>query len=230
MAPLAPRALIVDPDAEQAKAFARRVQSETSLTPEVVRTRGAAEAWLDVKRPVLVFVTVDAAPGAVAASEGRKTVREIFLRHPEATLVALVGANIGPEEAADVLHAGAADLLEMPMSDARLGPRLRHLLDRREQDAETEARVARRLQRARAALVARRLDAAHAHARRALALDPLTPSAYNVLGIVAQLRLCLDDAQRLYRTALALDDRYGPARANLVNLTGFPKKLSVFEA
>ena len=76
---------------------------------------------------------------------------------------------------------------------------------------------------------ARRLDAAHAHARRALALDPLLPAAFNVLGVVAQLRLCIDDAQRLYRTALALDDRYGPARANLVNLTGFPKKLSAFE-
>ena len=50
-----------------------------------------------------------------------------------------------------------------------------------------------------------------------------------MLGVVAQLRLALPDAQRLYRTALALDDRFAPARANLVNITGFPKRLSAFE-
>ena len=106
---------------------------------------------------------------------------------------------------------------------------IRDRLDVHQRAAETEARVARRLKRAHDALAARRLEAAHAHARRALALDPLVPAAFNVLGVVAQLRLCLDDAQRLYRTALALNDRYEPARTNLVNLTGFPKHLSVFE-
>lgn len=229
MPTLAARALIVDPDVERASNVARRVRDETHLVPDVVRSSEAAEAWLDDKHAALVFVAVDAVPGQMATSEGRSTVRRIFLLHPEATIVALVGHEIGPEEAASVLHAGAADLLEVPVTDAKLGTRLRHLLDAHRKVAETEARVARRLRRAHDALAARRLDAAHAHARRALALDPLLPAAFNVLGVVAQLRLCIEDAQRLYRTALALDDRYGPARANLVNLTGFPKKLSAFD-
>ena len=228
MPALARRALIVDADADRAAAFAARVRAELDLAPEIVSQGAAATTWIDHKRPVLVFVAVDAAPGQVKDSEGRRVVRDLFLVHPEAILVALVGP-LHPEEAAALVHAGATDLLDAARTTAPLGKRLAHLLDGLGRATDDAARVARRVQRANEALAARRLGAAHAHARRALAIDPLSAAAFNVLGVVAQLRLALPDAQRLYRTALALDDRFAPARANLVNITGFPKRLSAFE-
>ncbi len=220
--------LLVDADDARARDLAGRIRALCHSVPTVVASVAAARDLLDTTPHGLVLLHLDAVTGHVEGSAALKGLRELFLLHPEASIVALVG-DLRPEEAAGVLHAGAADVLEVPITDLHLGRQLRHLLDVHGRAKASAERVERRLKRATEALVARRLGAAHAHARRALAVDPLLPAAYNVLGIVAQLRLRIEDAQRLYRTALALDNGFTPARANLVNLTGFPKRLSAFE-
>jgi predicted O-linked N-acetylglucosamine transferase (SPINDLY family) len=72
---------------------------------------------------------------------------------------------------------------------------------------------------------------AEAAIRRALAIDPASPPAWNLLGIIQQLNQDLDDAMRSYRHALAIDADYAEAVGNLGNamlLQGDPKAASEF--
>jgi Tfp pilus assembly protein PilF len=102
-------------------------------------------------------------------------------------------------------------------------------LDREAQTHLSTARYEDHIQQAKKSLKARRLEAALEHAKQALALNPSQPVPFNIMGIVMQLKMQVSEAQKYYRSALALDDAYAPARNNLEALSGFPKKLSQFE-
>lgn len=52
-------------------------------------------------------------------------------------------------------------------------------------------------------------------AKKALALDPSRPEAFNLLGALEELEQQWSAAQRYYRAALAFDPAYRPAQSNL---------------
>ena len=58
-------------------------------------------------------------------------------------------------------------------------------------------------------------DQAEEVLRQALALDDRQPAAYNLLGVLHEVRGERREAQNCYREALNLDERYAPARFNL---------------
>ncbi len=215
--------LVVDDDPELRHYFSDVLRHRLGLASIEVETGEEAFGVLD-RQPCGLAIVDLRLPGEDAV----EVVRRLFRFHPEVPIVGLIEAQ-GPEEAAEVILAGAAHVLAAPFSMDRVAERLRAVLDTDERTRDRNARVARRIHNAHTALHSRRLEAAAAHARRALALDAARPEPFNVLGIVAQLRLDVHEAQRFYRTALALDDQYGPAQFNLNALSAFPRRLSVFQ-
>lgn len=85
-------------------------------------------------------------------------------------------------------------------------------------ESDVEARRAERyearIERAKASLRARRMAAAEAHARRALAIDPDRPDAYNLIGVARESTSRRSEALRFYRIALELDPTHELARRN----------------
>lgn len=142
--------------------------------------------------------------------------------------VVLITAHGDVETAVQAMQAGAAGFVEKPFTPDQIRAVAARHLDREVQDREAAETFEAHLRRAREAVGDRRLEAAQEHARQALALRPDRPDPFNVLGVVAQLQMDVAEAQRYFRSALALDDAYGPARRNLENLSGFPKRLGQF--
>lgn len=159
--------------------------------------------------------------------DGEQVLREFHRRRPDVPVVVTVEPMDAGQGAA-LVRAGAAEVLERPIDARRLRDLIAAQLDRpgllrRRLDA-----FGNHLDLAARALQDRLLEATVVHAQEALALFPERAEPFNLLGIVAQLRMDLARAQRLYRTALSLNDRYEPAQRNLENVSGFPKKLSLF--
>ena len=220
-APL-PFALVVTDDPALV-ARARPVLERAGLGVEAVGVGRGARRVLDERRPALVLFDADPADDDTLGH-----LRALHEAHPEVPVVAVVD-EVRPARAADVLHAGAGHLAEKPVHLDRLAACVADVLDAAGRAGHARAAFDAHVARAREALADRRVAAAAAHARAALGCDGTRPEPFNVLGIVAQLHLDLAAAQRLYRAALALDDRFEPARKNLLALSAFPKKLSVFE-
>ena len=117
--------------------------------------------------------------------------------------------------AVEAMRAGAYGVLPKPFTAPDVRAVAADALAERAPDAGGyDERVAL----ARAAVGDRLLGAAAEHARGALALDPTRPEAFNVLGVVLQIRGAAADARRYYGAA-ALRPGYGPALRNLENLT-----------
>ena len=71
-----------------------------------------------------------------------------------------------------------------------------------------------------AALKDWKVEEAEALAKKAIAEEHTRPEAFNILGIVMEIRNDQYQAQTYYRAALAFDPAYDPARKNLDRSTG----------
>ena len=159
--------------------------------------------------------------------DGMGVLRGAAAHCPDVPIV-MITAHGDVETAVEAMQAGAAGFLEKPFTPDQIRSIAARHLDQEAHDEQASASYDAHLGQARQAVEDRRLDAALGHARQAIALRPDRPEPFNVLGVVAQLQMDVPDAQRYFRSALALDDAYGPARQNLENLSGFPKRLGQF--
>lgn len=69
----------------------------------------------------------------------------------------------------------------------------------------------------------RRFGAARETVRKAIALDPAQPEAYNLFGALLEINGKMFEAQKFYLAAMDIDPRYKPARANLKRTTSWKK-------
>ena len=160
-------------------------------------------------------------------ADGLAVLRAAAAVCPE-TPVVMITAHGDVETAVEAMQAGAAGFVEKPFVPDQIRAIAAKHLDREGQRREDASAYTDALRLGREAIGERRLDAAEEHARRALALRPEGPEPFNLLGVVAQLRMDVPEAQRYFRSALALDDAFDSARQNLENLSGFPKRLGQF--
>lgn len=159
---------------------------------------------------------------------GAEVLGEVRLRRPDVPVV-MMSAHATVETAVAVMRAGARDVLQKPFTADRVRTVVAEALltASTSRSAETgrqrgessgvddyDARVAR----ARAAVDGHLIGAAAEHARGALVLEPTRPEAFNVLGVVHQLRGDLGAAHQHFAAAAALRPGYAPALRNLENL------------
>lgn len=151
---------------------------------------------------------------------GAEVLGEVRRRRPDVPVV-MMSAHATVETAVAVMRAGARDVLQKPFTADRVRAVAAAALAAgvRQQDGPSgvddyDARVAR----ARGAVGERLIGAAAEHARGALVLEPTRPEAFNVLGVVHQLRGDLGAAHRHFAAAAALRPGYAPALRNLENL------------
>lgn len=149
--------------------------------------------------------------------DGLEVLRVVRDEHPNVRV--LVMSAYGTVEAAvEALVLGASDFLRKPFNPEELVQVLDDVWSQVGDGAKVRQQFERQCALARSRLAERRARAALEHARRAVALDPLRPEGFNLLGAASELLNQRLHAQKMYRVALELQPGYRPASANLDRL------------
>jgi len=150
--------------------------------------------------------------------DGIETLRRCRQAHPETGAI-IITAHGTIDSAVEAMKLGAVDFIQKPFAPQEIRELVRTVLKRREIDESTAEDYASRIELAKLRIEQQRFDEALKQAENALALEPGRPEAFNLLGALSEIRGNVEEAQKSYRAALALDPTYKPARDNLSRTT-----------
>jgi FixJ family two-component response regulator len=122
--------------------------------------------------------------------------------------------------AASAMKLGAIEFLQKPLPAEEFQTLVARILKHgklRQSEGDCYASL---FERAKCCLIRHHKAAVVEHLRRAIAISPERPEAFNLLGAMHELRGEMYEALNDYRVALALDAAYEPSRFNLERATG----------
>jgi DNA-binding response OmpR family regulator len=154
---------------------------------------------------------------------GMQLLDKMAREHPEIPVL-VISAHGTIETAIAAIEGGARGFIEKPFTPERIRSAVAYALDRKRQAEDVAEKYDEHIREASRLLGERQLDPAFEHARLALSADPTRPEAFNMMGVINQLRSERSEAQRFYMAALALDPSFRPAKRNQENLTRPPSQ------
>ncbi|MDO9547503.1 MAG: response regulator [Candidatus Marinimicrobia bacterium] len=212
-----PSILIVDDEKNIRLTLRRSIESmgfiaETAITGE--------EALEKVKSQHFNLILLDIKlPGI----DGIEVLREIHRTRPDVAVI-IITAHGTIESAVEAMKLGSIDFLQKPFTPDEIRNLVTNVLNRQTLDETTAVDYESHLELAKKCINNRYFDAAVAHLKDAVHLDPSNPEAFNLLGLLAEIQGDILTAQKNYRAALALDPAYKPAKINLDRSTTFDEK------
>lgn len=133
--------------------------------------------------------------------------------------VVIITAYGTVESAVDAMKMGAVDYLRKPFTPEQIREIAGAVLTRpqlKEHELETYEHL---LEYAKMWINSQNFEKASDFLQRAIAADSSRPEAFNLLGVILELKGDVLEAQKRYRAALALDPTYEPAHRNLSRVT-----------
>jgi DNA-binding response OmpR family regulator len=205
----APRVLLVGggPAAEAV----RSAVAELGGTARVVEPSNELDDALADATLNVVVVDVGDDPGEI--------LQLLQKERPDLPIVA-IAHDASIEGAVSAMRQGAADVIEWPGPSEMLQEVLRRQLSR--DPTRLDREYAERVDTARRQILERTFNVAIAQLRRTLTLDARRPEAFNLLGVLDDVRGHRIKAQRWWRMALLVDPAYAPAQHNLTRSTRRP--------
>jgi len=198
-----------------------RTTLEHALEPlsyDIVLAASGEEALQWIADPGIALVLLDLRmPGL----SGMEVLRRFEQERPDVRVV-IMTAHGTVTAAVESMKRGALDVLQKPFSLEQIRALVRQEMDPAIREAATRAGYDQQLRDARAKIRDGALDAALGQLRAAFARDPDRPEAFNLMGVIAEIRRNRPEAQRQYRLALDLEPTYAPARRNLEKSVGDP--------
>lgn len=195
-------------------------EAETAINGEEALAKLAAKEFglmlLDLKMPGM---------------DGMQVLAKVRDMRPDIKVI-IITAHGTIASAVEAMKLGAVDFIQKPFAPAEIRELCRKVLDR---DALTSAKAhdyASHVEMAKKRIGERKFDAAAEHVRAAISADAGKPEAFNLLGALQEIRGDLNEAQKNYRAALALDPTYSPAEENLQRAAepGKPGRISLGRA
>ena len=133
--------------------------------------------------------------------------------------VMMITAHGTVANAVDAMKLGAVDFLQKPFTPDEIRQAVSLVLDRRILDEKRVAEYDEFMELAKKYVERRDFLTAAECVRKAIAISPTRPEAFNFLGALTEIRGDVPEAQKLYRAATSLDPSYSPARENLSRTT-----------
>ncbi|MFZ2053859.1 MAG: response regulator [Candidatus Aminicenantales bacterium] len=163
--------------------------------------------------------------------EGMEVLRRLEEIRPDVKVI-IVTAYGTIDSAVEAMKLGAADYVQKPFAPAEIRELVSRVIDRELLDEKKAADYATFIELSKKRINERQFDAAVEFVKRAIALDPTRPEAFNILGVLMEVRQDHIEAREQYRAALSLDPTYEPARKNLDRLAfrRREEKISIGEA
>jgi DNA-binding NtrC family response regulator len=146
--------------------------------------------------------------------DGIEVLRHIREKCPKVRVI-MITAYGTIESAVEAMKLGAVDFIQKPCTPEMIRAMVSKVMEREAIDESKAEDYPTLMELCKRHVTDHRLDLAQAVARKALAVDPSRPEAYNLLGAFQECTGQRADAQKYYRAALEVDPDFKPARANL---------------
>lgn len=215
----APHVLIVDDEPNVRLMFRTAMASEgytITLAEDgaaALRSQAAIPAdliLLDLQMPVM---------------DGMEVLRQLRENGDDVAVI-IVTAHGSVPHAVEAMKLGAIDFLSKPITPDALRKSVATVLERREVaeapprepqfPVTAEAQFASNLSRGKRALNLRHFDEAEVFLKQAIALEPKSADAHNLMGVLHEVRNEHDASYKSYRAALKVDKDYEPAKHNML--------------
>jgi DNA-binding NtrC family response regulator len=145
---------------------------------------------------------------------GIEVLRRVVGLRPDIRVI-IISAHGTIESAVEAMKLGAVDFIQKPFTPAEIRDLVTQVLDREVLESTQTADYNTHVELAKHCASKRQLIAAMEHAKKAIALDPSRPQAFNLLGAIYEIQGERHEAMNNYRVALDLDPTYQPAWQNL---------------
>ena len=208
------RILIVDDDQSICLTLSLAL-GELGYEIETAPTGEAAMAAIENKNFGIVLLDLWM-PGI----DGMEVLRRMRDIAPEIRVI-IMTAHGGIESAVAAMKLGAVDFIQKPFTPPEIRELVGAVIHRETLDDSMAKDYASCIELAKKCIADHRFDAAGAHLRKAVAIDPSRPEAFNLLGAIQEiLGAHPSDALKNYHAALSLDPSYAPARRNIERIAG----------
>jgi DNA-binding response OmpR family regulator len=131
------------------------------------------------------------------------------------TRVIIISAHGTVDNAVEAMKLGALDFVQKPFTPPEIRGVVADVLAREKLDPDADLSYEESVAVIKRLAGERRLDDAIALARQVAGGDLDRPEAFNLLGVLQELRGFREQAQKSYRIALDIAPTYEPARDNL---------------
>ncbi|MCK8817962.1 response regulator [Natroniella sulfidigena] len=154
--------------------------------------------------------------------DGMEVLKKIEELDSEASVIMITGFGT-VKTAVEAMKLGALDYLRKPFSSDEIRGVVQEVLERRTSKLQEEELNSYEdyLNYAKSCINQRDFKKGEKYLQKAVALDTSKPEAFNLLGVILELRDKILEAQKKYRAALSLDPTYQPAKDNLNRTTKF---------
>jgi DNA-binding response OmpR family regulator len=137
--------------------------------------------------------------------------------------VIIITAHGTIESAVEAMKLGAVDFVQKPFSPGEIRDLATVVLERETLDEKSAVDYRSLIELTKRHISDRRFAAARETVRKAIGADPTQPEAYNLLGVLLEIKGDWLEAQKFYRAALEIDSTFKPARENLERTTSWGK-------
>lgn len=151
--------------------------------------------------------------------DGFEVLERLNEKRPELPVV-IVTAHGTVDQAVEAVREGADNFVHKPFSPEQIRSVVAQALAG--EPEEVNEAYEEHIASARAGIREGDYKQARQHIHGAFAVDATRPEAFNLLGVIMQLRNQYQDAQRYYQSALALQPGYEPAVYNRDNIARSP--------
>lgn len=208
------RILIVDDDPGICLTVERALEA---LECEAVATHTGEEALAAAAASPFGIVLLDLKLPGMGGMDVLRCLRDIS---PSSRPI-VMSAHGSIENAVEAMKLGAVDFLQKPFTPKEIRELVSTVINR---EALVEAKAGDYptfIELAKKSIVGYRFDEAADYVKKAVAIEPSRPEAFNLLGAIQEIQGAHpSEALRNYHAALSLDGSYAPARKNIERIAG----------
>jgi DNA-binding response OmpR family regulator len=156
----------------------------------------------------------------MSGMDGIEVLRRIREGYPKVRVI-MITAHGTVASAVEAMKLGAVDFIQKPCTPADIREVVGKVMKREALDESQVEDYPALIELAKKCIADYRFDAAGAHVRKAVAIDPSRAEAFNLLGAIQEIQGAHpSEALKNYQAALSLDSSYAPARKNIERIAG----------
>jgi DNA-binding response OmpR family regulator len=186
-------------------------QSLDSLGLETDTAMDGEEALAKVKAGDYSLILLDLKMPGMDGMQVLRGLREI---RPDVRVIVITAYGT-VESAVEAMKLGTVDFIQKPFASEEIRGVVSQVLQRDQLDEQKAVDYSSCLELAKRSVADRKFAVAIDHVRRAIALEPGRPEAFNLLGTLLEIDRNVPAAEECYREALKLDPSHRPAKENL---------------